>query len=109
MGRWALACVIALALAGTALASGSFSAKFSVTTLNLEANLEQEVTSVAGWTVYAGSGFALSPQGIEKLQPYTMICQGWDLAIAYTEICGEVRAPLIGEADVARIFTTIAW
>jgi hypothetical protein len=100
---------IALSLAGTALASGSFSARLDVDQLRLELNLEQEVTQVSGWTVYAGSGFSVSRAGVEKLQPYTLACWGTDLGFAYGEVCGELRAPLIGDGNVLTVYTTVAW
>lgn len=99
--------LIALALAGTVAASGSFSAKLDLT--GLEVNLEQEVTRVEGWTIYAGTGFAATWTGVEKLQPYTLACRDWDVGLAFAELCGEVRAPLIGTAEWVRIFLTVAW
>ena len=105
----AAAFAIALLLAGTALASGSLSFELAPLTLDLEVNLEQSITTVDGWTIYGGSGFAASPAGVEKLQPYTMACRGWDAVIAYAEVCAELRAPLIGEGEIVRIFTSIVW
>lgn len=101
--------VIALALAGTAIASGSFSAKLDVFALELEANIEQEITTVGPWTFYAGSGFAITRTGIEKLQPYTMACTSLDAGLAYAEFCTELRAPIIGPGSILRSFLTIAW
>lgn len=93
----------------TALASGSFSAVIDPLALHLDTNLEVAVGEVEGWSVFAGSGFAVSPAGVEKLQPYTLACQVHDLAIAASELCVELRAPLIGEGSISRLFLSIAW
>lgn len=98
-----------LLLGGVALGSGSFSAKLDVDQLRLELNVEQEVAQVSGWTVFAGSGFAVSTAGVEELQPYTMACRGWDGVAAYLEVCGELRAPIVGDGSILRLFTVLVW
>lgn len=98
-----------LLLAGIGLASGSFSVEFTPLDLHLEANLEQEVTRVSGWTVYAGSGIAVSPAGVDKLQPYGMACRGFDAFLAYAEACLELRAPIIGQGEIMRVFFSAVW
>lgn len=100
---------IVLSLAGIAAGSGSFSAVFDVTALEAEFNLEQSITEVAGGTLYAGSGFAVSSDGVEKLQPYTMWCAGQDVVLAYGEVCAELRAPIVGPGSILRVFVTAVW
>jgi len=104
--RVTLIALAALAI-GTVSASGSFSARLDLT--GLEVNLEQEVTRVGSWTIYAGTGFAASWTSVEKLQPYTLACTSWDVGLAFAELCGEVRAPLIGTAEWVRVFLNAAW
>jgi len=106
-GVKAVVLVIALALAGIAAGSGSFSARLDLS--GIEVNVEQEVTRVGPWTVYAGTGFAASLKGVEKLQPYTMACTDWDVGIAFAELCGELRAPILGSGEWVRLFVTVAW
>lgn len=105
----AFAIVLLLAVTGLACAQGSLSFELAPLSLDLEVNLEQAITTVEGWTIYGGSGFAASPDGVEKLQPYTMACRGWDALIAYAEVCAELRAPIIGEGEILRLFTSIVW
>jgi len=109
MARLTRASLIALAVLaiGTACASGSFSARLDLT--GLEVNVEQEVTRVGAWTVYAGTGFAATWTSVEKLQPYTLACTSWDVGPAFAELCGELRAPLIGTAEWVRVFLSVAW
>ncbi len=100
---------IALLLGGTALGSGSFSAKIDVTALEVDMNLEQSVAEWNGWTIYAGSGFAVSREGVERLAPYSMACKGWDAFIAYAEVCTELRAPIIGPGSILRVYFSAVW
>lgn len=109
MRRVLLVLVIAVGLGGIATASGSFSVTLKPVTLELEANLEQEITRVGPWTIYAGSGFAVDADGLRKLQPYTLACASLDVVLAYSEACIEVRAPIVGQGDIARVFLTVAW
>lgn len=108
MRRLAVALLL-LGAIGVASAEGSFSAKIDVTGLEAEFNLEQSVTEWNGWTVYAGSGFAVSRDGIEKLAPYTMACRGQDFLLVYGEVCAELRAPIIGPGSILRIFISAVW
>lgn len=111
MGRLRAALLTALVLAGIggAYAEGSFSARLDVLALDLEVNLEQEVTRSGAWVFYAGSGFAVNTSGVTKLQPYTMACRNWDLTLAYTEVCTELRAPIIGPGSILRVFVSTVW
>ena len=111
MGRAAALALLVgvLSLGATAAASGSFSVRFDPLSLRVEANVEQEVSRAGGWTVYAGSGFQVSPGGIEKLQPYTLACRELDILLAYTEACVELRAPLVGQTDILRFFFSLVW
>jgi len=109
MARLTRVTLIALALLaiGGASASGSFSARLDLT--GLEVNVEQEVTRAGAWTVYAGTGFAATWTSVEKLQPYTLACTSWDVGLAFAELCGELRAPVLGPGEWVRLFVTVAW
>lgn len=99
-----------LVLCGTGLASGgSFSAVFDPLALRVDVNIEQAVTEADGWTVYAGTGFAASREGVEAFQPYTLACQSLDALVAFAEACVELRAPLVGAGSIARAFLSVSW
>jgi hypothetical protein len=100
---------IALALAGTALASGSFSLRFDPASLELDAILETEIRQQAGWVIYAGAGVSVSRSGVDRFAPYTIACRGFDAALAYLEVCAELRAPLVGSDSILEVYTTIVW
>jgi hypothetical protein len=105
----ALLLVLALATLATANASGSFSVKFDPLALAVDVNLEQQVAEIDGWIVYAGSGFAARPWSLDKLQPYSLICREWDVLLAYAEVCAELRAPIIGDGSIVRLFLSASW
>jgi len=109
MRRLLLVLLIALSTAGTASASGSFSAVIDPLALTVDLNIEQSVGEHEGWTLYAGSGFAASPDGVQKLQPYGLACRGYNLILAGAEVCAELRAPIIGDGPITRIFLSLAW
>lgn len=104
-----LGIVLALAVTGLASAEGSLSFEIAPLSLDIELNVEQSITTFQGWTIYGGSGFAISPAGVEKLQPYTMACNGLDALVAYAEVCLELRAPIIGPGEIVRLFTSVVW
>jgi hypothetical protein len=109
--RRALLCAFALSALATApaFAEGSFSVKFDPIALTVDANLEQQVAEIDGWIVYAGSGFAARPWSLDKLQPYTLVCREWDVLLAYAEVCAEVRATLVGDGSIIRLFVSGSW
>lgn len=99
-----------IAALSTSLAQGSFSLELSPLSLSAELNIEQTVTTLQGGTLYGGSGFAYSPaDGVQKLQPYLMWCDGVDAFLAYVEVCAELRAPIIGEGSIVATFVSIVW
>lgn len=108
MVRLAVALLLHVGI-GLATAEGSFSAVFDVTALELDVNVEQSVSEMQGGILYAGSGFAVSTAGVEKLQPYLMWCRGMDVFVTYGEVCTELRAPILGPGSILRVFLTAAW
>lgn len=105
------AAVLLLLATAVASAGGSFTVEFEPLTLNLEFLYERQVAEVEGWRVYAGTGFAAEPWTVTRFDPYTLWCRDLDVLVAYSELCAEVRAPIVldgGEAWL-RIFWTTVW
>lgn len=109
MVRRLLLTALAAFAIGAGCAAGSLSATLDVMALELDVNLEQQVATIEGWTVYAGSGFGLRGSEFTRFQPYVLMCRAADIVIVYAELCGEVRAPLVGDGSFARVFVSITW
>lgn len=108
--RHLLVAVFALAATAGVFAQGSFSLKWEpLDNLRVSGVLEQRVRQVDDWNVYAGVGGEVSLEGINRFEPYTIVCREDDVILAYTEICIEGGFNLSDMTGSLVVYTTIVW